>query len=144
MVSPFLGQQVPKEIARWVRDFWCFPCTKLQSRVEILVLTSKGHIFLVLAPIDTILRSTDIYSKRAFQWCLECTNPTVELRVMAILILLSLKNPRLIVHIWKLLISSAMGCVGPMWMSKEILGSFFPCFLTPLPSFVCFQASLID
>ena len=90
-----------------------------------------------------ILGSMDIYSKRAFQRWVDCTDPMVGLRVMSILILLSLKNPKIIVHIWKLLISSAMGCVGPMRTSKEILGSFFPCFLTLLPSLVCFQAFLI-
>ena len=69
----------------------------------IAVLGSRCHIVLVLASTDKILGSKDIYLKRAFQRCLDCTDPTVGLRVMTILILLTLKNPKIIIHIWKLL-----------------------------------------
>lgn len=140
--SPFLGQQFFKEITRWVRDFLCFPCTKIAIPSKIIAPNSRGYIFLVLALIDTILGSKNIYSKRAFQRWMDWTNPMAGLRVMTILILLPLKNPKIIVHIWN--VNCAMGCVGPMWTSKGVFGSFFPCFLIPIPSLICFQASLID
>ena len=148
MQSSLYGKSLPWQTSlqrnsKVSERFLWFPCAKLQSRVEIIASTSRGHSFLVLALIVTILYSTNIYSKRAFQQWVDCTNPMVGLRVMTILILLSLKNPKIIVHLWN--VSCVTGCVGPMmWTPKGILVSFFPCFLTPLPSLVCFQSSLID
>ena len=70
-----------------VSEILWFPSAKLQSRVELIAPTCRGHISL----IDTILGSTDIYSKRDFQRCVDCANPMAGLRVMTILILLSWK-----------------------------------------------------
>ena len=81
----------PQRNSKVSERFLWFPCAKLQSRVKFIAWTSRGHIFLILASIDTILGSMDIYSKRDLQKWGDYANPMVELRVMTILILLSWK-----------------------------------------------------
>lgn len=66
---------------QWGWDFLLF---MMLSRLEIQQPTSRGHFSLNIAPIDAILGSTDIYSKRAFHWWVDCSDLTLCLKVMAV------------------------------------------------------------
>ena len=100
--------------------------------------TSRGHNSLNTAPIYIILDSTDIYSKRYFQWYKDCTNPILVLKVMTILSLLLLKILRKIVQLKELPCWHAMRWVGPLLDVKACLNSCFTLLFESLHIFSTF------